>query len=82
MKNIFLILEILLLGIILLVSISSNKYLFAQPNGCCMQRNSTNENWYANGLNFWQCKQFNQHRDGDDVFAPSGLVWWDVRCQM
>jgi hypothetical protein len=48
-------------------------------SGGCKERDSYNGAWRKNGMTFEQCKTYNERKDGDDVFAERGLVWWDVR---
>jgi hypothetical protein len=48
-------------------------------SGACKERASYNGAWGRNGMTLEQCKAYNQRKDGDDVFAERGLVWWDVR---
>jgi hypothetical protein len=51
-------------------------------SGCCKTRNAPNAQWRkALDLTFAACRQANEQRDGDDVFAQSGLVWWDRQCR-
>jgi hypothetical protein len=54
--------------------------LFAQ-SGCCKIRSSVTAQWSkALDRTFPACRQLNA-KDGDDVFAESGLVWWDRQCR-
>jgi hypothetical protein len=73
----------LLSAIIFSVMLFSDYYLFAQPRGCCKQRDSReDQDWYRNGLDFRECQELNQRRDGrDDVFDRTGFVWWDRDCR-
>lgn len=76
----------LLSAIISLVMLFSDYQLFAQPAqppGCCKQRDSReNQDWYRNGLDFRECQELNQRRDGrDNVFDKNGFVWWDRDCR-
>jgi hypothetical protein len=49
--------------------------------GCCKQRAAQHDPWYDNGMNFDQCKAANAKEDPpDNLFEPSGLIWWDVTC--
>jgi hypothetical protein len=50
--------------------------------GCCKTRNALNAQWIKRAdLAFAACRDFNQTRDSrDNVFEPSGLVWWDRAC--
>jgi hypothetical protein len=55
--------------------------LAQQQAGCCKVRDAlSSRNWQKNGLNFQNCKQLNDKRDGDNVVQPTGLVWWDGQC--
>jgi hypothetical protein len=74
--------KLLILGFSLWMILSSHYRLFAQPPGCCKQRDSREGDWYKNGLNFDQCQQWNRRKDrGDNVFDKQGFVWWDLNCQ-
>lgn len=76
---------LLLTGLLLVVIALSmlppcSNLLYAQ-SGCCKTRNALNAPWRkALDLTFAACRQLNEKRDGDDVFAESGLVWWDRQC--
>lgn len=48
-------------------------------SGCCLKRDSERAPWTEVGRDFAQCNDLNAD-EGDDVFAPSGLVWWDLDC--
>jgi hypothetical protein len=48
-------------------------------SGACKERDYYNQAWRRNDMAFDQCKTYNERRDGDDVFAERGTVWWDVR---
>jgi hypothetical protein len=53
----------------------------AQQTGCCKVRDALSSgDWRNNGLNLQNCTQLNDKRDGDNVFQPTGLVWWDQNC--
>jgi hypothetical protein len=80
MKKISLIIGLLLIIIAILMVLPIGSQLMA-VDGCCKQRNSYSENWRRSRLNYPQCRQLNQQRDGDNIFDQSGLVWWDVRCR-
>ena len=59
---------------------STSSRVLADPAGCCMQRPDTNSAWVPNNLNFSACQQLNQALDHDDIFQPTGRVWWNVQC--
>lgn len=49
--------------------------------GCCLQRSDLNrQNWYRNGMDFRQCRDFNQQYDRDDLYSPTGYFWWNGQC--
>ncbi|MEO1492298.1 MAG: hypothetical protein AAFV19_09130 [Pseudomonadota bacterium] len=48
-------------------------------SGCCLQRQSDNAPWIEVGRDFEKCVERNAP-EGDDVFAPTGLVWWNLTC--
>ena len=73
--------KLLILLLSLWLILSSHYGLFAQPSGCCKQRNSHEGDWYNNGLNFDQCQQLNRRRDRDNVFDREGFIWWDLSCR-
>jgi hypothetical protein len=55
--------------------------LAQQQAGCCKERDAlSSRNWRKNGLNLQNCTRLNDKRDGDNVFQPTGLVWWDEKC--
>ena len=55
---------------------------FAQQAGCCKDRDSlSSRNWRQNGLSLANCQRLNGKRDGDNVYAPAGFVWWDAGCR-
>lgn len=55
--------------------------LAQQQAGCCKERDAlSSRNWQKNGLNLPNCTQFNDKRDRDNVFQPTGFVWWDGQC--
>ncbi len=63
------------------VLFSTEEISCADPTGCCKQRQTPDSEWYANNLNFSACQQLNGALDGnDDIFQPSGRVWWDLHC--
>lgn len=56
-------------------------HVLAQPRGCCKERDSlSRRDWRQNSLSFENCRRLNDKRDGDNVYQPTGLVWWDERC--
>lgn len=79
MKKLLFFLCIMLSATVILTFLADDYSPFAQ-SGCCKQRRSTGEPWYVNGLNFGQCSNLNSQTDGDNVYAPSGRVWWDQNC--
>lgn len=48
-------------------------------SGACKERDSYSAAWRRNGVTLEQCRAYNERKDGDDMFAERGLVWWDVR---
>ncbi len=55
--------------------------LAQQQAGCCKVRDAlSSRNWRPNGLSLQNCTKLNEKRDGDNVFQPTGLVWWDKQC--
>ena len=48
-------------------------------SGCCKQRTSANDPWYRTASDLNVCKDLNG-TDGDNIFEPSGKVWWDLAC--
>jgi hypothetical protein len=55
--------------------------LAQEPAGCCKERDAlSSRNWRNNGLNLQNCTRLNDKKDGDNVYQPTGLVWWDGRC--
>lgn len=46
-------------------------------SGSCKSRNSQDEMWKTNGLDFNTCEQQNKQVDGDNIFDPIGLIYWD-----
>ena len=55
--------------------------LAQEQAGCCKERDAlSSRNWRKNGLNLQNCTRLNDKRDRDNVFQPTGLVWWDGRC--
>lgn len=48
-------------------------------SGCCKQRSSVNDAWYRVGSDLNACKNLNA-AEGDNIFHPTGKVWWDVAC--
>lgn len=75
---------LLLAGLVLVVlalSMLPPSPLSAQ-SGCCKTRGAPSGPWKkALDLTFEKCRQLNEQRDGDDLFAESGLVWWDRDCR-
>jgi hypothetical protein len=55
--------------------------LLADPVGCCMQRPNTNAPWKRNNLTFAACQQLNLALDNDNIFRPTGRVWWSLQCR-
>lgn len=55
--------------------------LLADPAGCCKQRPNINATtWTPNHLTFAACQQLNLALDNDNIFQPTGRVWWDLQC--
>ena len=51
-------------------------------SGCCKTRSAKDQSWKkALDLTFEKCRQLNEQKDGDDLFAATGLVWWDKNCR-
>jgi hypothetical protein len=50
-------------------------------SGCCKERSSYDSGWSENGMGFGECDEVNNDRDGDPIFQPTGLIWWDRSCQ-
>lgn len=80
MKKIFLLIGFLLLATAISVTFPCYNRLFA-VDGCCKERSSTTGRWSKNGKNYEACNGDNKLRDGDDLFQPRGLVWWDLQCR-
>jgi len=82
MKKMFLVLATMLFATGLSVIISNANHFYAQQRGCCVQRDPRTGQWYRNGLNFRQCQDLNLRLDGrqDNLFNPTGSVWWNVNC--
>jgi hypothetical protein len=54
--------------------------LLAQ-SGCCKTR-QPNGPWSKRPeLTFAECRDLNQEQDRDNVFEPTGRVWWDRECK-
>jgi len=75
----------LLLAVLVLVVLALSMLpptpLSAQA-GCCKTRKTADEPWKkALDLTFEKCRQLNEQRDGDDLFAEAGRVWWDKQCR-
>ena len=49
-------------------------------SGCCKQRGSDDKRWRVIGRDLKKCKRENARKDQDNVFQPSGRVWWDSKC--
>jgi hypothetical protein len=59
---------------------SSHKKLLA-ASGCCKERKSKDSPWRKIKGDLDSCKKLNDKKDNkDNVFKPSGSVWWDVAC--
>jgi hypothetical protein len=59
-----------------------NLALFSQQvakSGCCKVRQSTASPWVRNGMSYDQCESINAG-EGDRIYQPSGLYWWDRSC--
>jgi len=55
--------------------------LMAQA-GCCKMRRALNAPWTKRpDLTLAVCREQNAQRDKDDLFEPTGLVWWDRACR-
>jgi hypothetical protein len=80
MRKVLAVLGFLLLAATLYLAPPCLAALLAQ-SGCCKTRNAYNERWSQVSWNFERCQQENQRGDGDDVFQPRGLVWWDLQCR-
>jgi hypothetical protein len=85
MKKIFLVLTFALFTVGLAGMLADDSQLFAQypprPTGCCKKRDWLAGNWIKTGLNYTQCANLNQKRDGlDNIFEETGYVWWDSIC--
>lgn len=81
MRKALLLAGLLLAVLALSMSPPCSSPLSAQ-SGCCKTRGAPNAAWRkALDLTFGACRQLNQQRDGDDVFAETGLVWWDRQCR-
>jgi hypothetical protein len=75
------------LGLILLLTpvtllLTYDNFSFAKTKqpGCCMYRKSRDGEWYRKNLNFDQCMLLNNDSDGDDIYQPTGRVWWNRNC--
>ena len=81
MNRILLVLSFLLLVTGFWAALPCGNVLFA-VSGCCKLRDSYNARWRIDkGMTFEACKADNDRKDKDDVFEPSGFVWWDVQCR-
>jgi hypothetical protein len=55
--------------------------LMAQA-GCCKMRTALNAPWTKRpDLTLAACREQNAQKDKDDLFEPTGLVWWDRACR-
>jgi hypothetical protein len=61
------------------VQSSHNEILAA--SGCCKERKSKDSPWRKIKGDLDSCKKRNDKKDDkDNIFKPSGFVWWDVAC--
>jgi hypothetical protein len=80
MKKALLLAGLLLVVLALLVLPPSSTPLSAQ-SGCCKTRETIRDAWRKDlDLTFEKCRQLNEQRDHDDLFAETGRVWWDRQC--
>ena len=55
--------------------------LMAQA-GCCKMRPALNAPWIKRpDMTLAACREQNAQKDRDDLFEPTGLVWWDRACR-
>ncbi len=82
MKKALLLAGLLLVVLALLILPPSSTPLSAQ-SGCCKVRERTGDPWRKDpDLTFEKCRQLNEDRNrGNDLFAATGLVWWDRQCR-
>lgn len=77
MKKVFL-LSCLLPLTVALASISLLSRQAIAVSGYCMTRSSYDGEWQRqDSWNFNKCEQENNQIDGDNIFDPLGLVYWD-----
>jgi len=53
--------------------------LMAQA-GCCKMRPALNAPGPSARTDLAACREQNAQKDKDDLFEPTGLVWWDRAC--
>ena len=63
----------------LLAILPNQQKLFAE-SGCCRIRESIRYPWGRVGISFENCRILNAVKDGDNIYEPYGLVWWDISC--
>lgn len=70
------------LGALVLSLLPPCSYPLLAQSGCCKTRSAPNAAWTKRlDLDFAACRAENQQRDkGDNLFEPTGLVWWDQKC--
>lgn len=55
--------------------------LMAQA-GCCKMRPTLSASWIKRpDMTLAACREQNTQKDRDDLFEPTGLVWWDRACR-
>jgi len=59
-------------------TVSTDKNIIA-GSGCCKTRKSTDSPWRKTHTDFDKCKKQNED-EKDNVFKPTGKVWWDAAC--
>lgn len=79
MKNRWLFLSLLAAVGMLLILPAPHQHALA-VSGCCKVRSSPKDPWRKQGNDLAYCKKLNRAKDNDNLFARSGLVWWDMNC--
>ncbi len=72
----------LLLAVFAVSMLPTSSSSLSAQSGCCKMRRSVDDDWRkALDKTFEECRNLNKERDGDDLFAKRGLVWWDRKCE-
>ena len=68
-----------LLGLLVFLGIPPCDNPLLAVSGCCKERSSLSAPWSKTRFSVEECKARNE-ADGDSIFDPRGLYWWDVQC--